>query len=259
MKMKTSFLSLACIAGLLLAVRADVPEDVQKAVDKLKAADNYAWTTETEMVGAQRQSSPVIGKANKDGWAHIRQEMGDTTIEVVRKGKEAAMKTDDGWKKADELPQPQLGGPGRGGAGGGPGRGPGGMQALMGRRLLIQPVPAEQLAELVGKASDWKTTDAVHSAKLSGEAVQNMLMGGWRGGRGGAGGAGGANTPEASGRLKLWVAEGQVTKAEIHVDSTFTLPNGDSREIQSISRMQIKDIGKATVSIPEEAKKKLGS
>jgi hypothetical protein len=93
-----------------------------------------------------------------------------------------------------------------------------------------------------------------------------MVMGG--GGRGGAGARGGqrgggggaaAAAPDATGKLKLWVKDGLITQAEVHVESKFTLPNGDTRDFHSISKTEIKGVESTQLSIPEDAKKKLGS
>lgn len=258
-------------AGALLAtgvflqsVQAEAPKPVAEALESLKKADNYSWTSETEIGGSQRPVSPVMGKASGDGWAHITQTFGENTTEVVRKGKEGVVKTEDGWKKEQDLPQPQP--RGQGGQAGQGGRGRGAMGAMMGRRLLTQPILADQLQTLIASATDWKTTESVHSAQVPSEALQDMVMGNWRGGRGGGRGGNAAAdgdrqrpAPEIKGRIKVWVKEGQITRAEVHAETTMNLPNGDSRNMETTTRIDIKDIGKTTLSIPEAAKSALKS
>ena len=72
-------------------------------------------------------------------------------------------------------------------------------------------------------------------------------------------GRGGGNGPEisgAKGSVKVWVKDGLIAKYEIMVKGTVSF-NGNDRDIDRTTTVEIKDIGSTKVEVPEEAKKKL--
>jgi hypothetical protein len=73
------------------------------------------------------------------------------------------------------------------------------------------------------------------------------------------GGRGGGNGPEisgASGSLKVWVKDGLVSKYELKIKGTVSF-NGNDRDVDRTTAVEIKDIGSTKVEVPEEARKKL--
>ena len=73
------------------------------------------------------------------------------------------------------------------------------------------------------------------------------------------GGRGGANAPEisgAKGSVKFWVKDGLLSKYEIKVQGKVTV-NGNDREVDRTTKIEIKDIGSTKIEVPEDAKKKL--
>ena len=73
------------------------------------------------------------------------------------------------------------------------------------------------------------------------------------------GGRGGSNAPEVSGAkgsAKFWVKDGMLSKFEFNVQGTVSF-NGNDREVNRTTTIEIKDVGSTKVSVPEEAARKL--
>jgi len=60
----------------------------------------------------------------------------------------------------------------------------------------------------------------------------------------------------AKGSVKFWLKDGQLAKYEYKVSGTITF-NGEDRDIERTTSVEIKDVGKTKVEVPEGAKKKL--
>lgn len=58
------------------------------------------------------------------------------------------------------------------------------------------------------------------------------------------------------GNAKFWVKDGVLSKYEFHVEGTVTF-NGNDREMNRTTTVEIKDVGTTQVQVPDEAKKKL--
>ena len=82
---------------------ADAKEDVKAAAKKLADAANYSWTATTEIEGGPFTPAPVMGKAEKGGYAVLTTERDSTTTTAVLKGDKGVLKTEDGWQTAEEL------------------------------------------------------------------------------------------------------------------------------------------------------------
>ncbi len=73
------------------------------------------------------------------------------------------------------------------------------------------------------------------------------------------GGRGGANAPEISGArgsVKFWVKDGLLSKYEIKVQVEVCF-NGNDRDVDRTTTVEIKDIGSTKVQVPADAKKRL--
>ena len=133
--MKKTILFSTLLASV--AALASPREDVSSAVEKLKAAPNYSWTSKTEVEGGNFNMAPISGKVDKTGYAVVSQERdGNTTIAVV-KGEKGLVKTDEGWKTGEEL---------RAAGGGGGGGQRGGMRGMA---LLRSKAPAEDASTIL--------------------------------------------------------------------------------------------------------------
>lgn len=236
----------AVVAGTALVASAAPKDDVADAAQKLSDAKNYSWKSTTERGGGgggggNFRVGPTEGKTEKGGATLITMSFNDNTIEAVRQGEKGAVKTQDGWQSFEELRQNAQGG-------GGQGRG------FFGMGFRNQRNPAEEAQDLVKKSKELKKSGDAYEAELTDEGVKELLsFGGRRGGN-----ADNAPPPptNTSGTAKFWVKEGQLAKYEYHVKGTRSF-NGQDREIDRTTTVEIKDVGSTKVEIPAEAKAKM--
>ena len=59
------------------------------------------------------------------------------------------------------------------------------------------------------------------------------------------------------GTATFWTKDGALSKYSYNVKGTVSFNNND-RDVDRTTTVEIKDVGTTTVTIPEEAKKKLG-
>jgi hypothetical protein len=244
--------AIALVAGSLLAAESDTKDAVNNAAKKLAEQSNYSWKTTSDTAGGGGgggggggafRPGPTEGKTEKDGYTMLKMTRGDNTIQAVLKGGKGAIKTAEEWQSLSEAAEAQ------GGGGGGRGRG-----GFMARMLQNYKTPAAEAQDLISKVKDLKEADGVYSGALTEEGAKSLLRFG--GGRGGAGGGGGG--PEisgAKGSVKLWVNDGLLTKYQVKVQGTMSF-NGNDRDIDRTTTVEIKDIGSSKVEIPSEAAKK---
>jgi hypothetical protein len=255
------FLSLALASAPLFAADAGTKDEVKAAAKKLAEAPNYSWTSTTESAGGNQGNQgnqgagrfrigPTEGKTQKDGLTAIKMTRGENATEAVIKGGKSAVKTENGWKTADELSadssadnNAQQGNRRRGGG------------QFLGRMLQNIKTPAVQAEELVGKVKELKKAEDAYSGDLTDEAVKELLTFG--GGR-----RPGGNEPPAptntSGAVKFWLKDGALAKYEIKVQGTMSF-NNNERNIGRTTTVEIKDVGSTKVEVPEEAKAKVSS
>lgn len=218
-------------------------EDVKAAAAKLAEAPCYAWKATTEMPGGNFTPAPISGKCEKGGYAVVTQTREGNTSMAVMKGEKGVVKTDEGWKTAEELQAAAQGGGGGGGA-------------FMRGALLRTRVPADEAARLADKAKELTAADGAIAGDLTEDGAKELLSFGR--GRGGGG-----NTPPAAknakGSVKYWLKDGQIAKMEVKVSGTITTRNGDERDMSRTTTYEISGVGSTTVEVPAEAKAKLGS
>ena len=228
--------TLALLAGSLLA--EEPKETVVSAAKKLGDAENYSWKQTSENAGGGGFGAGTSeGKTQKGGYTWLSMSMRDNTIEAVKKGDKGAIKGEDGWRSLSDASSGD--------------RGPG---TFMARRLQNFKAPAAQAEELAGKVKDLKGENGVYSGELTEEGAKSMMMFGGRRG----GGGGGGNGPEisgAKGSVKFWVKDGMLTKYESKVKGSISF-NGNDRDIDRTTTVEIKDIGSTKLDVPAEAQKK---
>jgi len=231
-------------AAFVAALGAAEPKDALKGAAKnLADKPNYSWTSTLRFEGMDREFPPTKGKAEKDGFIVLSQEVQDTTVEAVLKGDKGVVKTDEGWKTADELGPP--GPPGEGG-----------FARFIGRRLLETKPPAKEAADLSGKIPDLKAGEAgLYSGDLTEDAAKELLSFGRRARPGQEAPPGPKN---AKGAVKFWVKDGLLTKYEISLKGTIRFgPDQEERDVAWTRTIETKDVGTTKVEAPDEAKKKL--
>jgi hypothetical protein len=232
--MKTNLFigSLTLLASSLLA--ADPKDAVTSAAKKLGDADNYSWKQTIENAGGGGFGAGASeGKTEKDGYTWLSMTMRDNTIEAVKKGEKGAIKNEGSWQSLAVASEGE--------------RGPG---TFMARRLQNFKAPAVQAAELAGKVKELKQDGDVYSGDLTEDAAKSLLM---------FGGRGGGNGPEVSGAkgsVKFWVKDGVLAKYETRVKGSVSF-NGNDRDVDRTTTIEIKDIGSTKISVPEGAQKKL--
>lgn len=229
--MKTSivFGILALTAASLVAAESSPKDDVTGAAKSLGEKASYSWKTTVVVPPDSRfHPGPTEGKTEKDGATRVSMTFGDNTTEFVLQGGKSAVHTSDGgWQSLSELDDQ------------GPGRFLGGM-------VRNFKAPAAQASELAAQAKELKKDGDVYSADLTEEGAKALLQ--FRGGN--------ATASDAKGSVKFWLKDGVLTKYEFKVTGKVSF-NGNDRDVDRTTTVEIKDVGATKVEVPDEAKKKL--
>ncbi len=217
-------------AAALMA--ADAKDEVTSAAKKLASADSYSWKSTSESAGGsggggRGRIGPTQGKASKDGTVYLSMERGDNTFEVVVKGEKGAFKGQEGWQSFAE-------------AGEGEGRG------RFVNMYRNYKAPAAEAQDLAAKAKDLKQEGDAYSGQLDAETVKGLITRG----------RGNAEATGSKGSVKFWVKDGMLSKYEYQVQGTVTA-NNNEREVNRTTTVEIKDVGKTKIELPDEAKKKI--
>jgi hypothetical protein len=225
------------LLGSTTALWADAKDDVQDAAKKLAESANYSWTTSME---SGQFSSSVSGKTEKDGFTSLSMTFGDNTSEAVIKGSKAAIKTDDGWKSAEDAAQQSGGGQPN-------------PVMFVARMVQTFKTPAAIAEEYAGKTTDLQKTDDGYSGQLTEEAAKELLS--FRR-RNAAATTQPSQAKNAKASVKFWVKDGVLSKMQYQVTGTVTF-NDQDRDIDRTTTVEIKDVGSTKVDAPDEAKAKL--
>jgi hypothetical protein len=229
--MKTSivFGIIALTAASLVAAESSPKDDVTSAAKALGEKASYSWKTTVAVPAESRfHPGPTEGKTEKDGATRVKMTFGDNTTEFVMQGGKSAVHTEDGgWQSLSELDDQ------------GPGRFLGGM-------IRNFKAPAAQASELAAQSKELKKDGDVYSADLTDEGAKALLQ--FRGGN--------ATVSDAKGSVKFWVKDGILTKYEFKVAGKVSF-NGNDRDVDRTTAVEIKDVGATKVEVPDEAKKKL--
>lgn len=243
--MKRNILLGAVLFCATSLVAADAASDVKAAAKKLSEKGNYSWKSNSENAGGggggggQRFGGPTEGKTDA-GTVYLSMTRGENTTEAVLKGEKGAVKTQEGWQSLTEAAEASAdGGGGRGGA------------RFLARTLQSFKAPAAQAEELASKATGLKKDGDAYAGELPAEAVKGLLAFGGR-----RGGGEGPEISGAKGNVKFWVKDGVLSKYQYNVKGTMTF-NGNDRDIDRTTTVEIKDVGTTKVTVPEDAKKKL--
>jgi hypothetical protein len=229
--MKTSivFGIIALAAASLVAAESSPKDDVTSAAKALGEKASYSWKTTVAVPAESRfHPGPTEGRTEKDGATRVKMTFGDNTTEFVMQGGKSAVHTEDGgWQSLSELDDQ------------GPGRFLGGM-------IRNFKAPAAQASELAAQSKELKKDGDVYSADLTDEGAKALLQ--FRGGN--------ATVSDAKGSVKFWVKDGILTKYEFKVAGKVSF-NGNDRDVDRTTTVEIKDVGATKVEVPDEAKKKL--
>jgi len=213
-------------------------DDVISAAQKLAGSDNYSWTT--TMKSSRFSPGPSHGKTQKDGLVWQDFTMQDNTVEAFAKGGKGAIKTEDGWQSLEDAAKDD--------GGGGPN-----FKRFLAMRMRDFKAPAAQAEEIAGKTKDLTKTDDVYAGDLTEEGAKSLMTFGRRGGQGQA-----PAISNAKGSVKFWIKDGALTKFETKVSGTRKNRDGEDVDFDLSTTVEIKDVGTTKITVPDEAKGKMG-
>lgn len=233
MKTIILFAGAALLAGTVLAADSGPKDQVTGAARKLGEKANYSWkTTFVVPEGSQLRRGPTEGRTEKDGYTHLTMSFGDNKTQAVLKGDKAAVTSPEGgWQSLADLDNGE------------------GMTRFFAGMLRSFKAPAAQAAELAAGAKELKKDGDVISGDLTEEGAKALLM--FRQASGD-----GPQASNAKGWVKFWVKEGVLSKYEFKVTGKVSF-NGNDRDVDRTTTVEIKDVGTTKVEVPDDAKKKL--
>ena len=214
--------TILCLTGTALA--ADPIDVVSDAAKKLTDTANYTWRANT-YDAANSLTVVQDGQTQKDGDTLIKLNAGGSYVQVALRGNASVLNVGDGWKTADETDQ---------------------RQAL--RFMSAVTSPALIASQIVSGLDDLKADGNMFTAQLSGREVNSLMrplysLNAIR--------SQGGNDPGAKATIKFWVADGMLTKYQVHITGSA------NNSVDLNVTVDFREIGTTTVSIPEQAKKKL--
>ena len=235
MKRNVLLSMLTLLAASLFAADSTPKDDVTAAAKKLGDQANYSWTTTvTVPEGSRFRPGPTDGQTEKDGVTHVTMSFRDTKMEAYLKGDKGAITNPDGgWDSLADMENEE-----------GPGR-------FMVRRFRDYKAPAAEAADLVAGVKEVKKADDAYSGDMTEDAAKGLLSF-----RGRGGGDNGPTISGAKGSVKFWVKDGMLTKYEFKVEGKVEF-NGNERDVDRTTTVEIKDVGSTKITVPDEAKKKL--
>ncbi len=206
--------------------------DVSTAAQALANQPNYSWK-QTVVVppDSQFQPAPTDGQTEKDGYTFVSTSFGDNDVKWVIKGDKFAVYTaDNGWQAPSEMDDQ------------GPGR-------FMGAMIRNFRTPAQQATNLLAGVKSLTKSGNVYSGDLTDDGAKSLLT--FR--RGGQ-----ATVSNAKGSAKFWISNGVLSKYEFKVTGTVSF-NGNDRDVDRDTTVEISNVGTTKVAVPDDAKKKLSS
>ena len=234
MKNKIAAVALGFLACASLRAAGPAPTNqVADAINKLKAASNYSWSTTTVLKDSQFTPGPIKGQADKDGFAKMSQAFGDNTTDIVLKGDKVAVKGEDGWTTLDKVE---------------------GFPAMMAGGLARNGAAAEEAALALKQVKELKPQDGgVLGGDLTSAGAADLLAFGPRQ----AAGDNAFPAPKnARGSVKFWLKDGQLVKYEWHLLGSVSFGDNDT-EMDSTKTVEIQSVGTTKMDLPAEAKKLL--
>lgn len=227
------------LAVPLFASESNPQAEVKNAAAALGGQTNYSWKTTVEVPANSRfRPGPTEGRTEKGGCTFLTMSFGDNVSEAVLKGTNGAVKTpDNGWQSLAEAAKDGGGGPNPG--------------MFLARMLQNFKAPAVQAADLAGQVKDLKKDTNGIYGELTEDGAKALLTFRPRGG-----GGEGPAISNAKGSVKFWIADGKLARYQFHVQGTMSF-NGNDRDVDRTTTVEIKDVNSTKVAVPDEAKKKL--
>ena len=232
MKRNILFGGITLLAGSLLAAEA-TKDEITSAAKKLGEKANYSWkTTVAVPEGSRWRPGPTEGKTEKDGVTHLTMSFGDNKSQAFLKGDKGAVSNPDGgWQTLADLDNAE-----------GPGR-------FFGRMFRNFKAPAAQAADLAARAKELKKEGDAVAGELNEEITKELLTFRGRGGDG-------PTVTSPKGSVKFWMKDGVLSKYEFKVQGKVSF-DGNERDVDRTTTVEITDVGTTKMDVPEEVKKKL--
>jgi hypothetical protein len=227
MKKSILFSTLTLCASSLLAADSSPKDEITTAAKKLGDKANYSWkATVVVPEGSQFRPGPTEGKTEKGGYTYVTMSFGDNMTEAVLKGDKAVVTNQDGdWETVSDSDNAE---------------GPARFRSRMIRNLKT---PAVQAAELADAAKELKKDGDAYVGDLTETGAKAQFRFG--------------NVSDAKGSVKFWLKDGALAKYEVKVKGKVEF-NGNERDVDRATTVEIKDVGTTKVNVPEAAKKKIG-
>lgn len=229
--MKKMLIAISLLALAAPAICAEPKSEVLDAIKKLAGSSGYSWvsTPKTEGSESARRLGAIEGKTQSDGYTYLKGAAGETTVEIALKGEKMAVNYNGDWLSTAEI---------------------GENNSTIKRLRALKP-PAQEAETLAGKAAELKKeSDGLYSGDMKPDAAKELFA---------LLGRRAAEAPEAKGSMKFWIKDGALSKYDFVVRGKIMVGGEEKREVE-ISRsttVEIKNVGSTTVSLPEDAKKKL--
>jgi len=230
---------MALLAGPLMAADSSPKDDVKQAAAALGSQTNYSWRQTVEVpADSPFKPGPTDGKTEKGGYTTLSFNFGDNTSEAVTKGTNGAIKTpDNGWQTLAEAAQDNGGGPNPG--------------MFLARMLQNYKAPAAQAADLADKTKALKADGDALAGDLTEDGAKALLTF-----RSRAAGGEPPTVSNAKGSAKFWLKDGKLAKYQWHLQGTVSF-NGNDRDVDRTTTVEIKNVNSTKIEVPDEAKKKL--
>lgn len=235
------------LSGLMILLAVQLPAAdtnpqtvVKNAAAALGNQASYSWKTTVEVANnSPFRPGPTEGKTEKGGYTYLKMSFGDNENEAVLKGTNGAIKTpDSGWLSLAEAAKDDGGG----------GFNP---TLFLARMMQNFKAPAVQAADLAGLVKELKEGTNGISGDLTEDGAKALLTFRPRGG-----GGEGPTVSNAKGSAKFWIQNGQLARYQFHVQGTVSF-NGNDRDVDRTTTVEIKDVNKTRIEVPDDAKKKL--
>ena len=245
--MKTAFLLPLFTLAAAPLFAADPADEIKAAAKKLSDTPSYAWTAKNESPQGDRGGrggfGPASGKVD-NGLTYISWQGQNAKTEAIKKGDKFVIKSGgDEWQTAAELED---------------GGGDNNRARFTSRRVQNAKTPAQEVTELLGRVKNLKKDGDAYSAELTPEALKAIYSFGGRR-PGGDSGSGGPDVSGLKGTAKFWIKDGVLSKYQTHVQGKMAFgQDGREIDVDRTNTFEITDIGTAKISVPAEAKKKLG-
>ena len=231
MRTKIVFGAAVLLAGSLMAADSTPKDDVIAAAKKLGNESNYTWrTTVVVPEDAQFKPEPTDGKTEKDGFTHVKMSFFNNPVQIVVKGKKAAFTDQDGaWQAASNAEGEE---------------GPGQFMAMFVRNLQtpadevsgtrrLREGPEEGRRRLCGRPFRGRRQSQTGLQRQRSDRHQ----------------------PEGLGEVLAQGRSGyEVTKSKSKARSNGTTTNYENDRTTTV---EIKDVGKTKLEVPDDAKKKV--